>query len=503
MENTKGSLIALAGGAIIAACLFGAPAQAENDKAAKRAAVIEYWTSARRAAAQPRDMVIDHRGLGYLRRADGSLQPHGHQIEAQDQAGPTPRAKPDGGGGNNDTEAPVIDSNSLDPSAGSTIGDSHTFSADVTDNAGVRSVDFVITYQDGSNTQTFAASNTGGNTWSLNLSGFTSGNWSWQVIAQDTAKRGGNTAQSSQTSFTVQTDGGGGGGGGSDGDTVTNEIYTAGANEDIRYATGRLFYEMPSNPRRKRWGGYVCSGTVVSDSTTGRSLILTASHCVYDDSNKAFARNVLFIPDQHNTSGSGTDTNCGNDPIGCWVADFGVVDENWTTSTFPGNVAWDYAFYVVSDTGAHSEGLTPTTDALDAAVTAFTIGWEAPPVTNDGTAGASTPDFTHGMGYSYADDPNFMYCAEDMENMDAANWWLPSCGLSGGSSGGPWLQPFNGSAASSTVISVNSWGYTTSPGMAGPKLFGTSAHCVYSAAQTESAMGSADGDEGYVASCSN
>lgn len=121
----------------------------------------------------------------------------------------------------------------------------------------------------------------------------------------------------------------------------------------------------------------------------------------------------------------------------------------------------------------------------------------------DGTPGAATPDFTHAMGYSYADDPYFMYCAEDMENMDAANWWLPSCDLSGGSSGGPWLQPFTGSAGSSDVISVNSWGYTTSPGMAGPKLYGTSAHCVYTAARIESATGTADGDEGFIATCSN
>ena len=53
------------------------------------------------------------------------------------------------------------------------------------------------------------------------------------------------------------------------------------------------------------------------------------------------------------------------------------------------------------------------------------------------------------------------------------NFWLPNCGLSGGSSGGPWVQPFtNGNG---TIISVNSWGYTNQPGMAGPKLSGTSA----------------------------
>jgi hypothetical protein len=51
-----------------------------------------------------------------------------------------------------------------------------------------------------------------------------------------------------------------------------------------------------------------------------------------------------------------------------------------------------------------------------------------------------------------------MYCAEDMQQLDQANWWLGSCGLSGGSSGGPWMQPFSGGMGS--LISANSWGYT-------------------------------------------
>jgi hypothetical protein len=266
-------------------------------------------------------------------------------------------------------------------------------------------------------------------------------------------------------------------------------------------AAGRLFYEMPSNPRRKRWAGYVCSGTVVTEGSTGRSVILTASHCVYDDANKAFARNVLFIPNQAGTTGSGTDSNCGNDPIGCWVAAYGVVDVNWTTSTFPDNIPWDYGFYVVdNDPGSHSPGLNASPDILDAAAPAFTIDFNAPGV-DDGTAGATTPDFTHALGYSYSDDPNFMYCAEDMTTEGADNWWLPSCGLSGGSSGGPWIQPMgNGSGP---VISVNSWGYTTSPGMAGPKLSGTSAFCVFDAAANTTAFlaSPADGDAGYAIDC--
>ena len=487
MGEVKGSLFGLAASAALLVVLVGAPAEAASDKAAKRQAVLDYWTPARRAAAQPRDMVIDHRGLGYLRRADGALQPHGHQVAAENRAQPTPNAKP--GGGGNDTTPPTI--GNMDPN-GDTIGASYDFSATVSDASGVRSVSFVITYPTG-NTQSFSPSNTGGDTWSINLSGFTDGDWSWQIVAKDNAKRGGNTATSPDTPFTVSTGGGGGGGGGTG--VITNSEWLGGG--AIQTAAGRLFYEMPSNPRRKRWAGYVCSGTVVTDNTTGRSIVLTASHCVYDDANKAFARNVLFIPDQAGTTGTGTDSNCTNDPLGCWVADFGVVDVNWTTRTFPDNVAWDYAYYVVDDDPTSHLG--PGSSVLDAAANTMSISFNAPSADDPANDGPGAPDYTHGMGYSYADDPNFMYCAEDMQDMDAANWWLPSCDLSGGSSGGPWLQPFNESNGTGPVISVNSWGYTTSPGMAGPKLNGTSAECLLTAAKTNAFAGSAaDGDQGYA-----
>ena len=115
----------------------------------------------------------------------------------------------------------------------------------------------------------------------------------------------------------------------------------------------------------------------------------------------------------------------------------------------------------------------------------------------DGTAGGA--GFTHGLGYSYSDDPNFMYCADDLTEVEgsAVNWWLPFCGLSGGSSGGPWLQPATGSGP---IISVNSWGYTTSPGMAGPKLSGNTASCLFNVAKGNSFAPefNNDGDAGVV-----
>jgi hypothetical protein len=474
--------------------LISAPAAAAGENSARRAQVINYWTAERRAAAIPRDLVVDSRGLGYLRRPDGSLLPHGHQISAL-KADPTPRARPGGsggggGGGSNDTAPPAI--SNLNPD-GQTIGLTHTFSATIVDASGVKSANFFITDLTSGLTESFPASNSGGDTWSVGLTGFTDGPWSWRVEARDNAKRGGNLAVSGEVTFAVFT-----GGSGSGGNIITNSQWTDGG--DVQTAVGRLYFQMPSNARLKGpWNGYVCSGTVVNDGVSGRSVILTASHCVYDDANKAFARNVLFIPDQANTTGGGTDTNCGNDPLGCWVASFGVVDVNWTTRVFPDNIPWDYGFYVVADSGAHDPGINAAFESLDASVVELSVDFTSPAV-DDGSAGAGTADYTHAMGYSYSDDPDFMYCAEDMTTEGDDNWWLPSCGLSGGSSGGPWIQPLtNGSGQ---IISVNSWGYTTSPGMAGPKLSGTSAQCVMDGAITNAFDESqGDGQAGYAETC--
>ena len=456
------------------------------------AKVVEYWTSARRAIAIPRDLAIDSRGLGYLRRPDGTLQPYGHRIAADSAThGASPNARPPSRSGN-DTTPPII--SNLDPSQGATIGTSHTFSATVTDNVGIKSVTFTIQYPNGSTTQNFSASAGANDTWNVTLSGFTDGNWSWWVVAKDTAKKGGNSATSAAADFSVAT-GGGGSDPGDDGDTVTNSKWTSGG--DVQTAAGRIYFEMPGNAKWKGpWGGYVCSGTVITDGTTGRSIILTAAHCVYDDANNAFARNVLFIPNQAETNGSGTDLNCNNDPLGCWVPSFGVVDTDWTATVFPNNVAWDYAYYVVSDSGAHS-GASASSDSLDGATDVLSINFGNPPTADDGTPGAGTADFTHALGYSYDVDPQFMYCAEDMTTEGTDNWWLPSCGLSGGSSGGPWVQPMNAGTGNGPLISVNSWGYAGVPGMAGPILHGTSAECVFNTA-TGTAWGSVSSEDGYA-----
>jgi len=470
---------------------------APPDGDVRKAKIIEHWHAERRAQAIPRDFYRDKSGAGFMSDGRGGFVPYGlSKFDGPVMQRPS---------GNTDTTAPVIAE--MNPADSATIGANATFSARVTDSeSGVRSVTFLIRYPSGA-TESFNGSNTGNDVWAVNLQGFTDGAWSWWVSAKDGAKRGGNTATSAELNFTVST--------GSDpGDpptdppaegTVTNAAYSGGG--AVQTAAGRIYFEMPGNAKRKGpWSGYVCSGTVVRYITTeeipatDRSIILTAAHCAYDDVNKAFARNVLFIPDQSGTTASGTDTNCSNDPIGCWAPHFAVVDVNWTNRVFPNNVRWDYAFYVVEPSGAHSAGLNAASDVLHDAAGYMNISFD-PPMVDDGTPGAGSDDFTHALGYSASDDPNFMYCAEDMTTEGADNWWLPSCELSGGSSGGPWVQPLV--SGDGPVMSVNSWGYTTSAGMAGPFLDQTSALCIYNSADSQdfNAINTTDGEAGVIENC--
>jgi hypothetical protein len=457
---------------------------AEAQPNAKNQRVFDHWTLARMKQAIPRQLVIASNGEAYLRRPDGSLQPHGHnKLVEVSKVSKQPQAKPGSGG---DSTGPAIEP--IDPLEGAVVGASQRFAATIIDNSGVRSASIVITYPNG-NTQSFSMSNSG-DVWENTLSGFTDGAWGWHVEAKDATQGKGNTSESDIIYFMVDTAGGGGGGGGGGDDIVINSGWSDGG--AIQISVGRIYFEMPTNARLKRWVGYVCSGTVATESESGRSVIITAAHCVYDDANKAFARNVLFIPNQDQTSGSGTDTNCSNDPLGCWTPSFGVVDTNWTTSTFPDNIPWDYAYYVVDDSGAHIG--SGSGGSLQSAVGGgLSI--------NFSTRSASDPDYTHGIGYSYSDDPNLMYCAENMTTEGAYNWWLPSCGLSGGSSGGPWVQPMSGGQG--PIISVNSWGYTTAPGMAGPFLDVTSASCLFEAANATAfiTVSSADGQQGIDLDC--
>ena len=458
--------LAVIGSIVATVDVAGARGRPDNAPNGETETAFDYWTSERIAAVQPRDLVIDSRGLGYLRGANGALAPYGHSVAAQARG---LRAAPVEG----TQRAPVMPK-SLSPLAaaigsmvpsGTTVGESASFSATAVADNSIRSVSMYVG-RVGAAKQSFSMSFVGSDTWQTNLSGLSDGNWEWYVVVREKG-RGKGTTTSDTAQFTVSTGGGGGGGG-----DVANERWTDGG--AVQTAAGRILFTMAD-------GNYVCSGTAVTDATTGRSIILTAAHCIYDDLDKAFATNALFIPSQDDGGTDGSDSDCTNDPLGCWSVDHGVVDLNWTTRSFPDNIPWDYGYYVVSDTGAHQG--SASSEALDTAAGTLQVDFTAPVVGDSTTA----------LGYSYSDDPNFMYCQEAMSTEGPDNYWLGACNLSGGASGGPWLQPLDG--GNGTVISVNSWGYGNDPGMAGPKLHGTSAALLFDMAKITD-LASADG--GFV-----
>jgi hypothetical protein len=190
-----------------------------------------------------------------------------------------------------------------------------------------------------------------------------------------------------------------------------------------------------------------------------RSIIITAAHC------------VTTTPTRHlRATSSSFPTRLGRralEPTSTAPTIDGLLGSVLqgrgcrTTRTFPDNIAWDYAYYVVPDTSA--SGNTASSDALD-------WHWSQcrsacfPSVNASGSA-----DFTY-FGLLIQRGPQVHVLRRDMTT-GANNWWLTNCGLSGGSSGGPWVRTDERmEGAQTAALSVNSWGYTNQPGIAGPKL---------------------------------
>ena len=67
-----------------------------------------------------------------------------------------------------------------------------------------------------------------------------------------------------------------------------------------------------------------------------------------------------------------------------------------------------------------------------------------------------------------------------LPNVDNATWGM-TCNMTGGASGGPWLKGFSGSTGIGTLASLNSYRYSFSNRMYGPK-FNAYTQAVYAAA---------------------
>ena len=212
--------------------------------------------------------------------------------------------------------------------------------------------------------------------------------------------------------------------------------------------TGKVWFTMDGSD-------WVCSGSAVTDTRSLYSLVLTAGHCAYDETNGGFATNWTYIP-SFDTSPTFT---CASATYGCWTAVGLVVDSGFATAGGFNTQATvhDFAMAIVGN------GTNGT--QLDAPVRGtYPIAYPA----------ISTGQTVHAFGYPAAGKyhgKDLTYCTGPTFN-DSLNGnltWGIACNMTGGSSGGPWLGSFT-QAGGGTLTSLNSYGYNGLSNMYGPKF---------------------------------
>jgi V8-like Glu-specific endopeptidase len=262
---------------------------------------------------------------------------------------------------------------------------------------------------------------------------------------RDLAGNGGRSAPAAKPEGTAKP---GGGGGGGDGTTVTGAQWPDGKGA-IYTSVGRVYFSLNS-------GNYICSGAVVQEAVTGRSIVLTAGHCAYDSQDGGFAKYWMFIPEFD----ANPTYTCASTTHGCWVASSlvlhaGFANEAGFTTTATRH---DWAFAVLGTGGKAGK-------QLDEVIPAFPISF------TDYASGTSVHAFGYPAAGKYAGS-ELIYCAgaAGFDRNNANQTYRLKCDMTGGSSGGPWLTSFDGSGNTGVLSSVNSYRYRGGDSMYGPKF---------------------------------
>ncbi len=236
--------------------------------------------------------------------------------------------------------------------------------------------------------------------------------------------------------------------------------------------TGKVLFSM---------GGtyYVCSASVVKDTVSDRSIILTAAHCAYDEEAGAFAANWMFIPDYDSSPVSLSTTDnafCDSTAYGCWTAAALVVHQGYASAGSFNTQATqnDFAFAVVGEGGL----ATNSSRYLDDLVGGQAISY----------AKASSGVQTYLFGYPAAGKytgKDLVYSAGSLglDKWNSNLTYRVASDMTGGCSGGPWFTPFTASTGAGTLISVNSYGYSGLLAMHGP-FFNARTQALFTTAQT-------------------
>lgn len=270
--------------------------------------------------------------------------------------------------------------------------------------------------------------------------------WSAERIAsaipREMVRPGGPIAPQAKPPGTPGGGGGNGGGRGGGGDgtvTVTGAHWTKGG--AVRSTTGKVLFSLGTS-------NYVCSGSLVNDSLSSRSVVLTAGHCMYDDRNNTFATNWIFWPDFE--SHKILTTSCNVDV--CFLADRLVTTTQWRDGDFE----HDYGFAVLQ---ANASG-----KQADAVYGSQAIAFSQ-----------ASLQHVYAFGYPHAnpyDGTRLIYCAgKTKSDPYGSTTQGVGCDMTGGSSGGPWFTGFNEATGTGSLYSVNSYKYRNDKKtMYGPQL---------------------------------
>ena len=175
---------------------------------------------------------------------------------------------------------------------------------------------------------------------------------------------------------------------------------------------GKVFYKDSAG------GSWVCSGSVVN--SPARNMVSTAGHCVHEGDGGNWHNNWLFVPDYHHNSR----------PFGTFEAYNLTTLRGWTDD---GSWAYDSAFALMGTNGSGQR----LVDATGVA---------------NGVRVGGPFNRTHTViGYP-CDQESCEAQYNCVGPSEQATVFFPRqitmrCGLSGGSSGGPWLTDFQDSAA--------------------------------------------------------
>ncbi|CAF0838496.1 unnamed protein product [Adineta steineri] len=202
------------------------------------------------------------------------------------------------------------------------------------------------------------------------------------------------------------------------------------------YTTGKIFWNNTGNS----YG--MCSGAIVTSNN--KDTIVTAGHCCFDhDTNKfRISQNFIFIPDYKS----------GAQPYGKWAARTMTAYTAWTVNQ---NFNYDVCFVnlYTNSKGQHIQDL----------LGAEGIGSNYP---------RNAITYSFGYPYNLAQGEIMQYCSGSAAASKYGNGYTGQtipCDMTGGCSGGPWIQNFTASTGVGYITSLNSFLITTIPNyMNGP-----------------------------------